>query len=143
MAEHSVLVSRIVPKKPKNLPILALLHDASEAYLGDVIRPLKQQLNGEYHGLEVKWQAAILERFGFLGKVNKDIENEIKDADLVALYAEAKDLLAPGLVADWREVVPKHLQVDLRHFNMKHCSIEGYTPPEAKDLFLERLLELT
>jgi len=94
VAEHSVHVAACVPQK---LRLTALLHDASEAYLTDLARPIKKApgLGELYHEAEARLEAAIAARF--------DIEDgplshsPIKQADEWMLWREAQCLL-PGLV---------------------------------------------
>jgi len=91
VAQHSVLVAQNVPEEHK---LSALLHDASEAYLGDISTPLKQLLP-DYKALEHKWQHAIAQAFGLPGIMHVCI----KQADLRALATEKRDLF-PGASAD-------------------------------------------
>lgn len=65
VAEHSVLIAR---KAPPEYQLAALLHDASEAYLSDIVRPLKRSLP-EYRLAEDRVQHAIRLRFslGYVG----------------------------------------------------------------------------
>lgn len=90
VAQHSVMVSNLVPH---HLALAALLHDASEAYLSDIVRPAKRLLS-EYKELELKIQSVIEERFA----VTFDHE-EIHIADNKALYAEALHFY--GDIDDW------------------------------------------
>lgn len=90
VAQHSVMVSNLVPH---HLALAALLHDASEAYLSDIVRPAKRMLP-QYKDLELKIQGVIEERFA----VTFDHE-EIHIADNKALYAEALHFY--GDVDDW------------------------------------------
>lgn len=60
VAQHSVLVSYLAPKE---LRMAGLLHDSPEAYLGDVVKPLKVMLGDRYGIMELKFQAAICKRF--------------------------------------------------------------------------------
>ena len=118
VAEHSILVSHLVPKSPKKLALTALLHDAPEAYLGDVVKPLKIHLP-EYMELEKKWARAISEFLKTQGKIDIDLTNlpdEVKDADLAALHYESLDLLAPGLRDEWQKIIPAHLRTDGRGY---------------------------
>jgi len=90
VAQHSVLCSRIVPDE---YALTALLHDASEAYLSDIARPIKAQPDfGEtYKKYESKLEAAIAERFGLVFPYPA----EIKWADNVLLRSEQRDLMPP------------------------------------------------
>ncbi|PHM18063.1 MAG: hypothetical protein CJD30_03625 [Sulfuricurvum sp. PD_MW2] len=90
VAQHSVMVSNMVPE---HLALAALLHDASEAYLSDIVRPAKRMLP-QYKDLELKLQSVIEQRFA----VTFDHE-EIHIADNKALYAEALHFY--GDIDDW------------------------------------------
>lgn len=74
VAQHSVLVSRLVPQEDA---LEGLLHDAQEAYLGDVVSPLKHSaaLAG-YRALEAVWEATIQTRFGL-----KPMPESVREAD--------------------------------------------------------------
>lgn len=85
VAQHSLLVAEIAPPEHR---LWALLHDASEAYLGDVASPLKTLLP-QYRELEEKFQKVIAGRFG----LPWPIPEEVKHADRVALMTEKRDLL--------------------------------------------------
>jgi 5'-nucleotidase len=89
VAEHCVRVSQIV--RPK-LQLAALLHDASEAYVIDVPRPVKMMLTG-YDEIEARAQRAIAKRFG----IDPDLLTcpEVKLADDTLLATERRDLLVP------------------------------------------------
>jgi 5'-nucleotidase len=92
VAEHSILVADTA----EDFAYEALLHDAAEAFIGDVTRPFKQILP-EYKRIEAAVEDAIIERFG-MDRRFKDI---VKRADLRVLAAEqAQVLMAPGC-ADW------------------------------------------
>lgn len=93
VAEHSLGVASLVPEP---LRLNALLHDASEAYLADLARPIKkaQGLGEVYLQVEEKLEAAIAERFE-IDTAPLD-HAEVKYADEQMLWAEAK-LLLPRL----------------------------------------------
>jgi uncharacterized protein len=84
VAEHCILVSELV----KNNPLAGLLHDAHEAYLGDMTRPVKNELP-DYLKLVGNVQRAIENKF-MVGFYNTD---EIKFADDTLLSTEKRDLL--------------------------------------------------
>ncbi len=99
VAEHSVLVATILPPE---LRLQGLLHDATEAYLGDITRPVKRLLP-EYQALEDRVWRAIAARFG----VPEEMAPEVKAADNDVLLAEKSVLFArdpgwtvPGKPAD-------------------------------------------
>ena len=76
VAQHSVLVARLAPKHLKKV---AMLHDASEAYLGDVIKPLKVLLGKAYEEIEERFMAAIFERFGLSITLLQDVKQWDKE----------------------------------------------------------------
>lgn len=91
VASHSVLVSFLVPHE---LAVPALLHDASESYLGsDIPRPLKQLLP-EYKRIEHRWTRRIQDAFGV--PVRPGDAAAIKHADDEAYAIEKRDLMAPA-----------------------------------------------
>ena len=61
VAQHSLLVAAIAPSHLKKA---ALLHDAAEAYLGDVIKPLKVLLGSRYAAMEAEFEEVIFSKFG-------------------------------------------------------------------------------
>ncbi len=93
VAQHSILVSRILPPEDA---LWGLLHDASEAYLTDIPRPLKLYLNGKYKDLEKIYMDVICERFD----LPKEEPPSVKKADNRLLLTERRDLLLEHDV-DW------------------------------------------
>lgn len=94
VCEHSCRVADLLPP---HLRLAGLLHDASEAYLGDMSRPLKHHpFFGEaYRDVEQALQGRIEEVFA----VTTDLP-EIHHADLVLLATEKRDLMPPG--SEWK-----------------------------------------
>lgn len=84
VAQHSILTAGLVSKEHK---LAALLHDASEAYIGDMASPTKKQLP-DYKKMEATLMKAIAKKFGFEYPLHK----EIKEADLELLYLEHRCL---------------------------------------------------
>lgn len=121
VAQHSVLVSRCCSR---DTALWGLLHDASEAYLGDVPRPVKDlpALAG-YRALEALWQSTICHRFGLVGEIPTDVV----EADDAVLAWERRDLVdgavtLPGLSPE---------------------ILRGMRPTVAERFFLDRFQELT
>lgn len=85
VAQHSLIVASLVPVEHQ---LVALLHDATEAYIGDMTRPLKQVLP-EYQYVEQQIWLAVCERFD----IPSDLPACVKKADLIALATERRDLM--------------------------------------------------
>lgn len=97
VAQHSLFVSHHVPSE---LARHALWHDAAEAYLGDMIGPMKY-LDRAYRDIEILWLKEIGLRFGMPGLENK--HPQVEEADHRALVQEAHDVLARGPSWSWDE----------------------------------------
>jgi hypothetical protein len=129
VAEHSVHVSYEIEPR---LALLGLMHDAAEAYLGDVPSPLKGELR-DFKGIEDRLIVAIGKRFGFA--VPGDGENdtrELKRADLQLLIDEKAVIMAPE-PEPWPPNAP----------SVKDPSrIECWSPEIARTRFMARFKEL-
>lgn len=93
VAEHSLLVEtifgRIAPGAPPKWRLAALLHDAPEYVIGDMISPVKAAVGPGYSELDVRLEAAVHIRFGLPAKVPVAIKKQIKKADRVSAWMEA------------------------------------------------------
>jgi len=93
VAEHSLLVETIVtalePKLDRQSRLAALIHDAPEYVIGDLISPFKAALSLDYRAFEAKLLAAIHLRFGLPVELPADVTKLIKRADKIAAYYEA------------------------------------------------------
>lgn len=85
VAQHSVFVAKCVSQQNK---LAALLHDASEAYLNDIPRPIKHRLP-DYKKLENYVQTEIAKKFGFEYPFNEDV----KQGDDYALRQEWNEIM--------------------------------------------------
>jgi uncharacterized protein len=130
VAQHSVLVAALVKRwgADQRVQILALYHDASEAYLQDMPTPIKRQMP-IYREAEAKLQKVIEDtlfpEFSGDGRWRRDAEELIKKADLILLATEARDLMNDP--KDWKVlegVVPLKTQ------------ISPLSPPQAKEAFI-------
>lgn len=124
VAQHSVLVSYICNHEDA---LWGLMHDATEAYLVDVPRPLKKSGKFDaYNQFEKVMQQAICKRFG----LPEEEPPSVKSADTILLATEARDLMYP-LRSDWvQPVEPLPFKID------------PLGPRDAKDLFMKRFYEL-
>lgn len=128
VAQHSVLVSHLVP--PEHA-LAGLLHDAAEAYLGDVAAPLKMLLP-DYKAIEATVETAVLGRFGLPGK----LPPEVKEADRLALAIEQRALM-PMHDDVWEcETHPDYSRIK------DQMVITPTHPVVARRLFLARFFEL-
>lgn len=93
VAEHSLLVERIYtlqnPKTPAKWQLAALLHDAPEYVIGDMISPVKAAVGPGYGALDDRLTAAIHIRFGLPAQTDPKLKKKIKKADKVSAWMEA------------------------------------------------------
>ena len=96
VAQHCVLVEAIFshcnPSATRNDRLVALLHDAPEYVIGDMISPFKAALGVDYKAFELRLLAAIHMRFGLPARPSEEVESLIKQADKMAAYLEATQL---------------------------------------------------
>ena len=96
VAQHSVLVEGICrhldPNISKEMSLLALLHDASEYVIGDMISPFKNVLGDNYRQFEDKLEEVINIRFGLPEKMAPEVKKFIKQGDTISAYLEATQI---------------------------------------------------
>ncbi|MFC4669084.1 HD domain-containing protein [Seohaeicola nanhaiensis] len=96
VAEHSLLVevlfSRICAKPPVRWQLAALLHDAPEYVIGDMISPVKAAVGPSYGALDERLTAAIHIRFGLPAVLPAQVKKQIKKADRISAWMEATQL---------------------------------------------------
>ena len=96
VAEHSLLVEKIFRRlNPKSNPeqmLIALLHDAPEYVIGDMISPVKASVGLGYNELDKRLAAAIHIRFGLSAITPKVLKKKIKKADKISAWLEATQL---------------------------------------------------
>ncbi len=129
VAQHSVMVSYVVPPA---FALEGLMHDAAEAYLGDVASPLKALLT-EYKLIEARVERAITAQFG----LPFPLSPEVKQADIVLLMTEKRDLLTrdrdPFGEDHWGN----------RDVACLPAVIKPWEPEWARKAFINRYLQLT
>ncbi len=96
VAQHSLIVEELCGIKKPGWPVkwrlAALLHDASEYVIGDLISPFKAVLGGRYTEVEDRLERAIHIRFGLPAELPDSIAKTIKRADRICAYYEAVQL---------------------------------------------------
>ena len=96
VAEHSLLVeaifARLEPKSPAKWRLAALLHDAPEYVIGDMISPVKAAVGPGYGALDDRLSTAIHIRFGLPAVVPQAVKRRIKAADRVSAWMEATQI---------------------------------------------------
>lgn len=136
VAEHSLLVERIFavmkPNARREDRLVALLHDAPEYVIGDLISPFKNVVGDGYRGLEARLFEAVLVRFGLAPEQSTTLMKQIKRADIVSAYIEAVSL------AGFSEAEAKRIFGAPKDAQFRGMRIEALTPNAAKDAFLDR-----
>ena len=96
VAEHSLLVERIFraldPNAPTKWLLAALLHDAPEYVIGDMISPVKNAIGLGYEALDDRLSCAIHIRFGLPAKIPLKVKRQIKKSDKISAWLEATQI---------------------------------------------------
>lgn len=123
VAQHLVLCS----KQGVTCQQYKLLHDGSEAWTGDVNKPLKTLLGPVFDEIEERIQNAVWDKFG-LPHPDKNLHHLIKQTDHEVALAEAKQLMG--------------LEMSIPGVRPAYIKIEQWSPEEAEQAFLDRFMEL-
>jgi 5'-nucleotidase len=142
VAEHSLLVEtifgRINPKAPAKWRLAALLHDAPEYVIGDMISPVKAAVGPGYGALDDRLTAAIHLRFGLPAAIPASAKKQIKRADKISAWMEATQIAGfseaeaskffgrpdAALIADLRIILRPPLEVRTE-FTARHAQLLG------------------
>jgi uncharacterized protein len=141
VAQHSLLVEALFsagdPAPPPKSRLAALLHDAPEYVIGDMISPFKAAVGGDYKRVEARLQRAIHIRFGLTAELPAELLKRIKAADRASAYLEAT-ALAGFTIAEARKFFgePGALIVDYKEL------LAPMRPNDAEARFLARFAEL-
>lgn len=96
VAQHCVLVERLTaelkPRLSREARLMALLHDAPEYVIGDLISPFKAAVGLDYKDFEVRLLSAIHLRFGLPARAPAPLLALVKQADIASAYYEATQL---------------------------------------------------
>ena len=138
VAEHSLLVERLAARfKPgldRRWRLAALLHDAPEYVIGDLISPFKAAVGVDYHNLEERLSQAVHLRFGLPPKLPRHVESLVKKADRASANLEARQL------AGFDEVEANRYFG--RHKGIERIRLRALPPDEAQSKFLTRFKTL-
>lgn len=144
VAQHVLVVEEIAtdqnPDWPPSWRLAALLHDAPEYVVGDLISPFKTAIGLDYKAFENRLLAAVHERFGIPVELPFEVSGEIKRADRIAAYFEAT-VLAGFSIEEARLYfgAPDAIAARLRTTLEKLGPLE---PEAAQRQFLERFSKL-
>lgn len=136
VAQHSLLVESLfndlVPQASATDRLAALLHDAPEYVIGDMISPFKSVMGGSYKDCELRLQRAIHLRFSLPPEPAAALRRDIKRADQIAAYFEAT-LLAGFSTAEATEFFGRPRGFSAERFDFTPRSVTW-----AQNAFLKR-----
>lgn len=144
VAEHLWLASMLCPEAP----LQAAIHDGQEAWLGDLIGPLKQLLRlvegtdvSAFDVIEERWWFAVADRFAVPREIHPRVafvDKALRVCEQRVLYRGCEEWIAPieGVGLDW--LAEESERLGLREPLAVRCLSSG----EAYDLYVERLREL-
>lgn len=135
VAQHSVQVWRIFkqqnPNRTPDEELIALLHDAPEYVIGDMISPFKAVLGGEYKLVEARLQEAIHRRYGLIAITPDKLHKAIKRADSTCAYFEATEL------AGFKNAEAMKLFGQPKGITLGHLEIQPLSAEMAQRSFLD------
>lgn len=140
VAQHSLLVEAIAGQQglPQRWWLAALLHDAAEYVVGDLVTPFKAAVGLDYKDLENRLSATIHLRFGLPAVLPQTATAAIKRADHAAAWLEAINLAGFGAEETKRYFgKPPNVPQDLAE-----RYLTPWPPADAKEKFLARFTEL-
>lgn len=136
VAEHSLLVEDIYHRLNRSVPakwrLAALLHDAPEYVIGDMISPVKTSVGPGYAALDSRLTAAVHLRFGLPTDIPPSIKKQIKRADRYSAWLEATQ------IAGFSEAEANRLFLPPRDPALRALSIRPRPPTQVKRAFLAR-----
>lgn len=139
VAQHSVIVEKIAslldPEATRDMQMMALLHDASEYVVGDMISPFKNALGVDYRAFEDKLMHAIHIRFGLPATTPLAVKKWIKKADKASAWLEATQIAGFSL-EESDNIFGEPLE-EIRNWSLIPVSANA-----AKTEFLERFYAL-
>lgn len=140
VAQHSLLVEQIFnhikPEAQIDWQLLALLHDAPEYVIGDMISPFKAVMGGDYQQIENRLEAAIHLRFSLPARIPIALKKLIKQADRIAAYYEAVQL------AGFSETEAVRYFGRPRGVTLAMIKLEPQPTAQVQQAFLNRFAEL-
>ncbi|MDN5787918.1 HD family hydrolase [Pseudorhodobacter sp.] len=140
VAEHSLLVEEIFrrsnPGEAARWHLAALLHDAPEYVIGDMISPVKAAVGPGYGALDERLTAAIHIRFGLPAALPPSIKKAIKSADKTSAWLEAVQ------IAGFTEAEADRFFGKQAAQNLKGLSIQLRPPIQVRTAFISRHTEL-
>lgn len=135
VAQHSIVVERLVsrnaPKLDRRWRLAALLHDAPEYVIGDMITPFKYALGGIYREIEDRLSVAIHIRFGLPATLPEPVTRAIKRADRMAAWLEATQLA--GFSEQEAAKILRRPRATPENMRLRPVS-----PDQAADMFLKK-----
>ncbi|MBB3310956.1 hypothetical protein FHT78_002700 [Rhizobium sp. BK196] len=139
VAQHCLVVESIFRHFNEATPadcLMALLHDAPEYVIGDMISPFKAVVGGGYKTVEKRLEAAVHLRFGLPPHPSRELKDKIKKADTIAAYFEAT-VLAGFTPAEAQKFFgqPRGITRDM-------LAIDPVPALEAQRLFCKRFAEI-
>ena len=141
VAQHTLLVETVMrhemPNVDQRMRLAALLHDAPEYVIGDMISPFKAAIGGDYKRIEARLKRAIFVRFGLAPEPPDDLNRRIKIADRTSAHLEAI-ALAGFSVAEARKLFGEP-DLPVRDFA---GYLEPMRPADVEARFLARFAEL-